>query len=92
MKKRKLITRIIAIVMCALLVLGIVTVAIYALAEGPVAAAAAPDTGSNDKVIIFAVAGALALVVAIICVAASSKSKNKPGKGDKKDGQSGGNA
>ena len=62
MKKKNLITRIIAIVMCALLVLGVVTVAIYALAAGPEAAAPAPDTGSNDKIIILALVAVVALI------------------------------
>ncbi|MBR0112420.1 MAG: hypothetical protein IJM02_01610 [Clostridia bacterium] len=85
MKKRNLIIRIIAIVMCALLVLGVVTVAIYALAAGPEAAVPSPDTGSNDKVLIFALIAVIALVAAVVCAVATSKS----GKNKKDDGQDG---
>lgn len=87
MKKRKLITRIIAIVLCALLVLGIVTVAIYAFAASPEAALAAPETGSNDKIAIFGVVAAVAVIAAVVCIVTSSRTKKKAPKQDKKDGE-----
>ena len=88
MKKRKLITRIIAIVLCALLVLGIGTVAIYALAASPEAAVvAAPETGSNDKIAIFAVVAAVAVIAAVVCIVTSSRTKKSAPKQDKKDGE-----
>ena len=73
MKKRNLIIRIIAIAMCALMVLGIITVAIYAFAETP--GEPLPSTGSNDTALIFAIAAAVAIVAAIICIVLSKKKK-----------------
>ncbi len=73
MKKRNLIIRIIAIALCALMVLGIITVAIYAFAETP--GEPLPSTGSNDTALIFAIAAAVAIVAAIICIVLSKKKK-----------------
>ena len=62
--KRSLIIRIVAIAMCALLVLGIVTAALSAFAAGPME----PVTGSRDmkQPIILAVAAAVLLAACVI--------------------------
>lgn len=70
MKKKSLVVRIIAIVLCALMILGVVSAAISAFAYDGV-----PATGSNDNIIWFAVALGIATVV--ICVLAATKKKNK---------------
>ena len=61
--KRTLIVRIVAIVLCALLVLGIVTAALYAFAAG-----SAPVTGSRDmkQPILLAVIAAALLAACVI--------------------------
>ena len=69
-KKRSLIVRIIAIALCALMILGVVSAALSALAyDGTV-----PETGSNDHIIWFAVAIILAVGI-IIALAVTKKKK-----------------
>lgn len=68
--KRKLIIRIIAIILCAIMVLGVVTVALNAFAAETV-----PTTGSSKNFIWFIVAGCAAL--AAIIVLAVTQKKNK---------------
>ncbi|MBR5112030.1 MAG: surface glycoprotein [Clostridia bacterium] len=67
MKKRAMAVRIIAIFLCALMVLSVVAIALTRVfaAED---AAASPDTGSSKIWIIFAAAGLIALVVAIVTI------------------------
>ncbi len=62
MNKRNLFVRITAIILCALMVLSVVTVALYAFAAEPTVAA--PDTGSESMVwVIIAVVAAVAVIV-----------------------------
>ncbi|MBR4728591.1 MAG: hypothetical protein IK080_11955 [Clostridia bacterium] len=71
--KRALIIRIVAIVLCALLVLGIVTAALSAFAAGP-----APVTGSRDmKEPIFLAVAAAVLLAACILVPKIAKKKEQ---------------
>ena len=65
MQKRSLFVRITAIVLCAIMVLGVVTAALYAFAADDAVLFAAPaQTGSpNTTWVIIAVVGALAVVV-----------------------------
>ncbi len=67
MNKRNLFVRITAIVLCALMVLSVVTVALYAFAAEP-GAVASPDTGSESMtwVIIAAVAAVLVIVGCLV--------------------------
>lgn len=81
MKKRNLIIRIIAIALCVVMVLGVVTVVFYAYAASPDAVA----TGSNSKVLWFGVAGAVAVAAIAACLISSKKSK--PAGNNKDDSQ-----
>ncbi len=65
MQKRNLFVRITAIVLCAIMVLGVVTAALYAFAADDAVLFAAPaQTGSpNNTWVIIAVVVALAVVV-----------------------------
>ena len=65
MQKRSLFVRITAIVLCAIMVLGVVTAALYAFAADDAVLFAAPaQTGSpNNPWVIIAVVVALAVVV-----------------------------
>ncbi len=66
MQKRNLFVRITAIVLCAIMVLGVVTAALYAFAAD---AAAPANTGSPDNTwVIIAVVAALFVVVACAVV------------------------
>ena len=76
MKKRALAIRIIAIFLCALMVLSVVAIAltrVFAADES----VASPDTGSNKIWIIFAAAGLIALVVAIVTIVSTKSSGRK---------------
>lgn len=75
MNKRNLFVRITAIVLCALMVLSIVTVALYAFAAEPVAAVASPETGSESM--IWVIVSAVAAVAVIIGCLAMPKMKKK---------------
>lgn len=75
MNKRNLFVRITAIFLCALMVLGVVTVALYAFAAEPTAAVAAPDTGSESMTwVIIAVVAAVAVIIGCL-VAPKMKKK-----------------
>ena len=65
MQKRSLFVRITAIVLCAIMVLGVVTAALYAFAADDAVLFAAPaQTGSpNNTWVIIAVVVALAVIV-----------------------------
>lgn len=68
MNKRNLFVRITAIVLCALMVLSIVTVALYAFAAEPVATAS-PDTGSESMVwVIISAVAAVAVILGCLVV------------------------
>ncbi len=62
MNKRNLFVRITAIVLCALMILSVVTAALYAFAAEP-SAVASPDTGSESMTwVIIAVVAAVAVI------------------------------
>ncbi len=69
MNKRNLFIRITAIVLCALMVLSVVTVALYAFAAEPVAAVASPETGSESMTwVIIATVAAVAVIIGCIAL------------------------
>ena len=72
MKKRGLVTRIIAIILCAIMILSVMTVLIYSRALGP----DVPQTGSSNKTVIFFIALALGIAVAAATIISSKKSKS----------------
>ena len=62
MKGRNLFIRITALVLCAIMIIGVVTVAFYAFAAEPTAAV--PDTGSENMTwVIVAVVAAVAVII-----------------------------
>lgn len=68
MNKRNLFVRITAIVLCALMVLSVVTVALYAFAAEPTAVAS-PATGSESMTwVIVAAVAAIAVIVGCLVV------------------------
>lgn len=68
MNKRNLFVRITAIVLCALMILSVVTAALYAFAAEP-AAVASPDTGSESMTwVVIAVVAAFAVIVGCLVV------------------------
>lgn len=69
MNKRNLFVRIVAIVLCALMVLSVVTVALYAFAAEPTSVAALPETGSESMTwVIIAAVAAIAVIVGCLVV------------------------
>lgn len=67
MKGRNLFVRITALVLCALMIISVVTVALYAFAAEPVEAA--PNTGSESMVwVIIAVVAAVAVIAGCLVV------------------------
>lgn len=70
MNKRNLFIRITAIFLCALMLLSVITAALYAFAADATVLAAAPDTGSSDATIWVFIAVAVALVVIAGCILA----------------------
>ncbi len=63
MKGRNLFIRITALVLCAIMIIGVVTVAFYAFAAEPTAVTS-PDTGSESMVwVIVAVVAAVAVII-----------------------------
>ena len=69
MNKRNLFVRITAIVLCALMVLSVVTVALYAFAAEPTAVAVSPETGSESMTwVIIAAVAAVAVIVGCLAV------------------------
>ena len=76
MHKRNLFVRITAIVLCAIMILGVFTVALYAFAADPTAQAAAVETGSpNNTWVVVAVVAAILVIAACIVVPRVSKKK-----------------
>jgi surface glycoprotein (TIGR04207 family) len=74
MNKRNLFVRITAIFLCALMVLSVVTAALYAFAAEP-AVVASPDTGSESMV--WVIVAAVAAVAVIIGCLVMPKMKKK---------------
>lgn len=76
MKGRNLFVRIIALVLCAIMVLGVATAAIAAFAAEPDAVVASPETGSRSMVwVIIAVVAAVAVIVGCLVVPKIAKKK-----------------
>ena len=68
MKKNNIIVRIVAIVLCAIMVLGVVTAAFSAFAASP-DSTLAPDTGSQPMVwVIVAVVAAVAVIAGCLII------------------------
>ena len=72
MNKRNLFVRIVAIVLCALMVLSVVTVALYAFAAEPTSVAALPETGSESMTWVI-----IAAVAAVVSAAGYAISKKR---------------
>lgn len=68
MNKRNLFVRITAIFLCALMLLSVITAALYAFAADATALAAPPETGSSDATVWVFIAVAVALVVIAGCL------------------------
>lgn len=70
MKGRSLFVRIVAILLCAVMVLGVVTAAIYAFAaDEAVLYTASPDTGSSSMIwVIVAVVAAVAVIAGCLVI------------------------
>lgn len=68
MKKRNLFVRITAIILCAIMVLGVFTAAFYAFAADASVTPPAPATGSPDNtwLILVAVVAILAIVACVV--------------------------
>lgn len=71
--KRNLIIRIVAIFLCALMVLSVVTAALYAFAAEATAPAVLPETGSSDAVVWVIVAIAIAVIAISVCLISQRK-------------------
>lgn len=76
MKGRNIFVRIVAIVLCAVMVLGVATAALYAFAAEDVATAALPDTGSPEMIwVIVAVVAAVAVIAGCLVLPKFIKKK-----------------
>lgn len=77
MKGRSLFVRIVALFLCAIMILGVVTAALYAFAaEEEVMLIASPDTGSPEMVwVIVAVVAAAAVVAGCLVLPKVLKKK-----------------
>ena len=73
--KRNLIIRIVAIILCAIMVLSVVTVAITAFAADTAVLTASPETGTNDIYIWVIAAVGVAIVAIAVCVLLPKKKK-----------------
>ncbi|MBQ2904144.1 MAG: hypothetical protein IJD78_07915 [Clostridia bacterium] len=68
MNKRNLFVRIVAILLCVIMILGVGTAALYAFAAEPVAAAA-PATGSQPMLwVVIAVVAAIAVIAGCLVI------------------------
>ena len=76
MKGRNLFVRIVALVLCAIMVLGVVTAALYAFATEDVMLIASPDTGSPKMMWVF-IAGVAAVAVIAGCLVLPKFMKKK---------------
>lgn len=68
MNKRNLFIRITAIFLCALMLLSVITAALYAFAAEEATLYSLPNTGSSDATVWVLIAVAVALVVIVGCV------------------------
>lgn len=75
--KRNLVIRIVAIVLCALMVLSAVAVALTAFAADTTMLAASPETGSSNIGVIIAVAVVVALLAIAACIIIPLAKKKK---------------
>lgn len=76
MNKRNLFVRITAIVLCAIMVLSVVSAAIYAFAADETVQAASVNTGSPDNTwVIVAIVAAILVVVACVVIPMINKKK-----------------
>ncbi len=73
MKGRNLFVRIVAIILCAVMILSVVTAALYAFAAEP-SAVASPETGSaNMTWVIVAVVAAVAVIACCLVIPKAKK-------------------
>lgn len=70
---RGIIVRIIAILLCALMVLGVCSVLLGAFA---VSAGDSPATGSSNLPVWFIVAAVIAVIAIVVCLVATKRDKN----------------
>lgn len=75
MKKRNWVVRVIAIVLCAIMILGVGTAALYAFAAGEPSLTSSPQTGSPSMVWVIAAVAAAVAVIAACLVAPKIKKK-----------------
>lgn len=76
MKNRNIFVRIVAIVLCAIMVLGVATAAITAFAAEETMLAASPNTGSPQMVwVVVAVVAAVAVIACCLVIPKISKKK-----------------
>lgn len=76
MNKRNLFVRITAIVLCAIMILSVVTAALYAFAADATAQAAPASTGSPDNTwVIVAIVAAILVVAACVVIPMINKKK-----------------
>lgn len=70
MNRRNIFVRVVAIILCAVMLLGVVTAALYAFAaDAETVVAALPDTGSTSMVwVIVAAIAAVAVIAACMIV------------------------
>ncbi len=73
--KRNIIIRIVAIFLCALMLLSVITAALYAYAADTSSIALAPDTGSSNAVIWVIGSVAVALIAIVVCLVMPKKNK-----------------
>lgn len=77
MKKRSLVVRVVALVLCAVMVIGVVTAAISVFAaDMSVLSAPSPDTGSKNQVWVIA-AAIVAVAVVAVCLLLPKFTKKK---------------
>jgi len=75
MKGRNIFVRVIALILCAVMVMGVVTAALYAFAAETEAVTISPDTGSQSM--IWVIIAVVAAVAVIACCLAMPKFKKK---------------
>ncbi len=76
MDKRNIVVRIIAILLCVIMVLGVGTAALTAFAAEEIAVTSMPDTGSPEMVwVIVAVVAAVAVIAGCLVIPKVTKKK-----------------
>lgn len=69
MRGRNIFVRVVAIILCAIMILGVVTVAFYAFAADAAVMSPSPDTGSEPMVwVIVAVVAAVAVIAGCLVI------------------------